>query len=90
MGFFFFLQNYYNVYGGQQLSGYYAAGGASGTPGIIPNFYPFYLQNGQGHGFRIQYPQWVQYPYLSQPYTPAILPIPASVSPATAITGSNP
>ncbi|OVA04711.1 RNA recognition motif domain [Macleaya cordata] len=82
-----YQMNYYNVYGGQQLSAYYTTGAASGTPGVFPNFYPFYMQGNQGQGFRLQYPQWIQYPYLSQPYTPAILPIPTSVSPATTVTG---
>ncbi|RZC73862.1 hypothetical protein C5167_049342 [Papaver somniferum] len=84
-----YQMNYYNVYGGQQIpaAAYYAAGGAaSGTPGIVPNFYPFYMQNGQAQGLRVQYPQWVQYPYISQPYTPAVLPIPTPVSPVTTIT----
>lgn len=47
------------------------------------------MQNGQAQGLRVQYPQWVQYPYISQPYTPAVLPMPTPVSPVTTITGLN-
>ncbi|KAF9669132.1 hypothetical protein SADUNF_Sadunf14G0076200 [Salix dunnii] len=64
--------SYYGVYGGQQFSPYYTTGGASGAPGMFPhNFYPFYTQyaqSSQAHGFGIQYPQMVEYPYLPQQY----------------------
>ncbi|GMI66728.1 hypothetical protein HRI_000341900 [Hibiscus trionum] len=74
--------NYYNLYGGQQFSPYYA--GASMTPGMFHNLYPFYAQyaqNNQGHGFGAQYPQIVQYPYLPQPYSSTGMPsVPSSMS----------
>ncbi|PPR85545.1 hypothetical protein GOBAR_AA35147 [Gossypium barbadense] len=70
--------NYYSLYGGQQFSPYYTAG-ASMTPGMFHNFYPFYAQyaqNSQAHGFGVQYPQMLQYPYLPQQ---GILSLPSSM-----------
>ncbi|KAH1130298.1 hypothetical protein J1N35_001676 [Gossypium stocksii] len=74
--------NYYSLYGGQQFSPYYTAG-ASMTPGMVHNFYPFYAQyaqNSQAHGFGVQYPQMLQYPYLPQQ---GILSLPSSLPSAT-------
>ncbi|MBA0846671.1 hypothetical protein Goshw_005430 [Gossypium schwendimanii] len=78
--------NYYSLYGGQQFSPYYTAG-ASMTPGMFHNFYPFYAQyaqNSQAHGFGVQYPQMLQYPYLPQQ---GILSLPSSMPSATTPTG---
>ncbi|KDP28419.1 hypothetical protein JCGZ_14190 [Jatropha curcas] len=84
--------NYYGVYGGQQLSPYYSTG-ASGTPGMFHNFYPFYTQyphNSQAHGFGVQYPQMVQYPYLPHHYgSTGILSLPSSMGMATSTTGAT-
>ncbi|CAK7348631.1 unnamed protein product [Dovyalis caffra] len=85
--------SYYGVYGGQQISSYYTTGGASGTPGMYPHsFYPFYTQyaqSSQAHGFGIQYPQMVQYPYLPQPYgSTGILSLPSSIAMATTTAGA--
>ncbi|KAG8653424.1 hypothetical protein MANES_05G016900v8 [Manihot esculenta] len=85
--------NYYGVYGGQQFSPYYSTG-ASGTPGMFHNFYPLYTQFGQssqGHGFGVQYPQMVQYPYLPQQYgSTGSLSIPSSMAmTTTATTGAT-
>ncbi|TYI73775.1 hypothetical protein E1A91_D07G153400v1 [Gossypium mustelinum] len=77
--------NYYSLYGGQQFSPYYTAG-ASMTPGVFHNFYPFYAQyaqNSQAHGFGVQYPQMLQYPYLPQQ---GILSLPSSMPSATTPT----
>nr|KJB09578.1 hypothetical protein B456_001G150700 [Gossypium raimondii] len=77
--------NYYSLYGGQQFSPYYTAG-ASMTPGMFHNFYPFYAQyaqNSQAHGFGVQYPQMLQYPYLPQQ---GILSLPSSMPSATTPT----
>ncbi|KAJ4847463.1 hypothetical protein Tsubulata_019167 [Turnera subulata] len=78
--------NYYGVYGGQQFSPYYTTG-ASGTPGVFHNFYPYYSQypqSSQAHGFGVHYPQMVQYPYLTQAYaSPGILALPSSMPAAT-------
>ncbi|XP_057951311.1 uncharacterized protein LOC131146051 isoform X2 [Malania oleifera] len=62
--------NYYNGYGGQQVSSYYT-GAASGSPGIYYSYYPFYApQYGQSSsaqlGFGIPSPQTVQYSHLPQ------------------------
>uniref|UniRef100_A0A5B7BK78 Putative RNA-binding protein 38 isoform X1 n=1 Tax=Davidia involucrata TaxID=16924 RepID=A0A5B7BK78_DAVIN len=83
--------NYYSIYGGQQLSPYYTTGtgGASGPPsGIYHNFYPFYAQqSSQAHGFGVQYPQMVQYPYVPQHYSSTgILSLPASSTAAATAT----
>ncbi|PPD88781.1 hypothetical protein GOBAR_DD14280 [Gossypium barbadense] len=81
-----YFQNYYSLYGGQQFSPYYTAG-ASMTPGVFHNFYPFYAQyaqNSQAHGFGVQYPQMLQYPYLPQQ---GILSLPSSMPSATTPTG---
>ncbi|KAA8520798.1 hypothetical protein F0562_014930 [Nyssa sinensis] len=81
--------NYYSVYGGQQFSPYYTTG-ASGPPGIYHNFYPFYAQSGHAHGFGVQYPQMVQYPYLPQHYSSTgILSLPSSTATATTTTDST-
>ncbi|MBA0674846.1 hypothetical protein Goari_016419 [Gossypium aridum] len=77
--------NCYSLYGGQQFSPYYTAG-ASMTPGMFHNFYPFYAQyaqNSQAHGFGVQYPQMLQYPYLPQQ---GILSLPSSMPSATTPT----
>ncbi|KAK6260489.1 hypothetical protein SCA6_014963 [Theobroma cacao] len=82
--------NYYSLYGGQQFSPYYATG-ASVTPGMFHNFYPFYAQyaqNSQAHGFGVQYPQMVQYPYLPQQYSSTgILSLPSSMPMAATTAG---
>ncbi|XP_039008338.1 RNA-binding protein 24-like isoform X4 [Hibiscus syriacus] len=82
--------NYYNLYGGQQFSPYYAAG-ASVTPGMFHNLYPLYAQyaqSNQAHGFGAQYPQIVQYPYLPQQYSSTgMLSLPSSTSMAATTTG---
>ncbi|KAG4192054.1 hypothetical protein ERO13_A07G134000v2 [Gossypium hirsutum] len=81
--------NYYSLYGGQQFSPYYTAG-ASMTPGMFHNFYPFYAQyaqNSQAHGFGVQYPQMLQYPYLPQQ---GILSLPSSMPSAITPTVSLP
>ncbi|GLT71188.1 hypothetical protein SLA2020_432220 [Shorea laevis] len=84
--------NYYGLYGGQQLSPYYASG-ASGTPGIFHNFYPLYAQHAQssqGHGFGVQYPQMLHYPYLPQQYSSAgILSLPSSIPMVTTSAGDD-
>ncbi|GKV13171.1 hypothetical protein SLEP1_g24227 [Rubroshorea leprosula] len=84
--------NYYGLYGGQQLSPYYASG-ASGTPGIFHNFYPLYAQHAQssqGHGFGVQYPQMLQYPYLPQQYgSTGILSLPSSIPMVTTSAGAS-
>ncbi|XP_039008336.1 RNA-binding protein 24-like isoform X2 [Hibiscus syriacus] len=81
--------NYYNLYGGQQFSPYYAAG-ASVTPGMFHNLYPLYAQyaqSNQAHGFGAQYPQIVQYPYLPQQYSSTgMLSLPSSTSMAATTT----
>ncbi|GLU00882.1 hypothetical protein SLE2022_182190 [Rubroshorea leprosula] len=81
--------NYYGLYGGQQFSPYYATG-ASGAPGMFHNFYPFYAQyaqNSQGHGFGVQYPQMLQYPYVAQQFSSTgILSLPSSIPSATTST----
>ncbi|XP_040973846.1 RNA-binding protein 24 isoform X1 [Gossypium hirsutum] len=80
--------NYYSLYGGQQFSPYYTAG-ASMTPGMFHNFYPFYAQyaqNSQAHGFGVQYPQMLQYPYLPQQ---GILSLPSSMPSAITPTGED-
>ncbi|XWS31981.1 hypothetical protein CRYUN_Cryun23aG0121400 [Craigia yunnanensis] len=81
--------NYYNLYGGQQFSPYYTTW-ASVTPGMFHNFYPFYAQyaqNSQAHGFGVQYPQMVQYPYLPQQYSSTgILSLPSSMPMAATTT----
>lgn len=77
--------NYYSLYGGQQFSPYCTAG-ASMTPGVFHNFYPFYAQyaqNSQAHGSGVQYPQMLQYPYLPQQ---GILSLPSSMPSATTPT----
>uniref|UniRef100_A0A6N2LP63 RRM domain-containing protein n=1 Tax=Salix viminalis TaxID=40686 RepID=A0A6N2LP63_SALVM len=81
---------YYGVYGGQQYSPYYTTGGASGTPGMLQhNFYTPYAQSSQAHGFGIQYPQMVQYPYLPQQLgSTGILSLPSSVAMATTAAGA--
>lgn len=85
--------NFYNLYGGQQFSPYYTAGGASVTPGMFHNYYPFYAQyaqNSQAQGFGVQYPQMVQYPYMPQQYSSSgILSLPSSMSMAATITAGN-
>lgn len=85
------LQGYYGVYGGQQYSPYYTTGGASGTPGMFQhNFYAPYAQSSQAHGFGIQYPQMVQYPYLPQQLgSTGILSLPSSVAMATTAAGDH-
>ncbi|KHG03974.1 RNA-binding 38 [Gossypium arboreum] len=80
--------NYYSLYGGQQFSPYYTAG-ASMTPGMFYNFYPFYAQyaqNSQAHGFGVQYPQMLQYPYLPQQ---GILSLPSSMPSAITPTATT-
>ncbi|XP_059634444.1 uncharacterized protein LOC132276839 isoform X2 [Cornus florida] len=80
--------NYYDLYGGQ-FSPYYTIG-ASGTPRIYPNLYPYYAQyaqSSQAHGFGVQDPQMVQYPYLPQHYrSTGILPLPSSITVTTTTT----
>ncbi|KAK3232325.1 hypothetical protein Dsin_004206 [Dipteronia sinensis] len=58
--------NYYNGYGGQQYSSYYAnGGGASRFPGVYLNYYPFYAQNEQSSSSSpTHYPKMVQFPYM--------------------------
>ncbi|WCJ22505.1 RNA-binding (RRM/RBD/RNP motifs) family protein [Euphorbia peplus] len=91
--------NYYGVYGSQQFSPYYSAAGASGSGGMFHNYYPYfpqYSQNSQSHshshGYGIQYPQVVQYPYLPQNYgaNSGILSLPPSsvAMPASSTTGA--
>eukprot|EP00257_Ricinus_communis_P003190 XP_002515069.2 RNA-binding protein 38 [Ricinus communis] len=84
--------NYYGVYGGQQFSPYYSAG-ASGTPGMFHNYYPFYTQyaqSSQAHGYGVQYPQMVQYPCLPQNYgSTGILQLPSSMAMTTTTTGAT-
>ncbi|KAI9382224.1 hypothetical protein POPTR_014G105101v4 [Populus trichocarpa] len=85
--------SYYGVYGGQQFSPYYTTGGASGTPGMFPhNLYPFYTQyaqSSQAHGFGIQYPQMVQYPYSPQQHgSTGTLSLPSSIAMATTTAGA--
>jgi len=87
-------QSYYGVYGGQQFSPYYTTGGASGTPGMFPhNLYPFYTQyaqSSQAHGFGIQYPQMVQYPYSPQQHgSTGTLSLPSSIAMATTTAGDH-
>ncbi|GMJ00977.1 hypothetical protein like AT2G46780 [Hibiscus trionum] len=81
--------NYYSVYGGQQFSPYYSTG-ASMTPGMFHNLYPFYAQygqNSQAHGFGVQYPQMLQYPHLPHQYnSTGILSLPSSLPMATTTT----
>ncbi|KAK8964650.1 Glycine-rich RNA-binding protein 2 [Platanthera guangdongensis] len=79
------LQNYYGLAGGQhhqQFTPYYPAL----SPGVFPNFYPYYTQYShtshvQG-GFPLHNPQMLQYPYaaphLGSP--PAILSMPATIA----------
>ncbi|KAF5743879.1 RNA-binding family protein isoform 1 [Tripterygium wilfordii] len=86
--------NYYNVYGGQQFSPYYTAGTSGAAPGIFHNFYPLYAQHAQSsqaHGFGVQYPQMVQYPYLPQHYgsSSGILSLPSSLAMTTTGTGAT-
>ncbi|KAK3031088.1 hypothetical protein RJ639_036828 [Escallonia herrerae] len=81
------LQNYYNMYGGQHFSPYYSTG-ASGPPGVYPNFYPFcaqYAQSSQAHGYGVQYPQVIQYPYYGS--SAGILSLPSSIAMATTTAG---
>ncbi|XP_065860046.1 uncharacterized protein [Euphorbia lathyris] len=75
--------NYYGVYGSQQITPYYTAGGASGG-GMFHNYYPFvaqYAQNSQSHhAYGLQYPQMVHYPYLPHNYgSSGILSLPSSM-----------
>ncbi|KAJ7951377.1 RNA-binding protein like [Quillaja saponaria] len=86
--------NYYGVYGGQQFSPYYTtSSGASGSAGMVHNYYPFYAQYAQGnqaHGFGVQYPQMVQFPYLPQHYgSTGILTVPSSVTMPTTSSGDK-
>ncbi|KAF5732000.1 RNA-binding family protein isoform 1 [Tripterygium wilfordii] len=87
--------NYYNVYGGQQFSPYNTAGTSGAAPGMFHNFYPIYAQyaqSSQAHGFGVQYPQMVQYPYLPQHYagsSTGILSLPPSLAMTTTGTGLN-
>ncbi|KAE8660538.1 putative RNA-binding protein ARP1 [Hibiscus syriacus] len=80
--------NYYSLHGGQQFSPYYA----TGTPGMFHNLYPFYAQHGQNsqaHGFCVQYPQMLQYPYLPHQYSSTgILSLPSSL-PMAATTAAT-
>lgn len=85
------LQNYYNIYGGQQFSPYYGTG-SSGSPGMFHNFYPFYAQyaqSSQAQGFGVHYPQMLQYgPFLPHHYgTAGILSLPTSMPATTSSTG---
>jgi len=58
---------------------------------MFHNFYPLYAQyaqNSQAHGFGVQYPQMVQYPYLPQQYSSTgILSLPSSVPTAATTAG---
>lgn len=82
--------NYYGVYGAQQFSPYLTNAGGSGATGVFHNFYPLYAQytqSSQGHGFNVQYPQMVQYPYLPQHYgSTGILSLPSSMAMTTTTT----
>ncbi|XP_043716499.1 RNA-binding protein 24-like isoform X2 [Telopea speciosissima] len=87
--------NYYSVYGGQQFSPYYSTT-ASGAPGIIHNFYPFYaqyVQSNQAQGFgahQYNHPQMLQYPYVPHHLgaSPGSLSLPSTSLPsATTTTG---
>ncbi|XP_062091299.1 uncharacterized protein LOC133797420 isoform X1 [Humulus lupulus] len=83
--------NYYGVYGGQQYPPYVATSGGSGAAAMYHNFYPLYAQYAQSgqahHGFNVQYPQMVQYPYLPQHYgSTGILSLPSSAPPVTSTT----
>ncbi|KAH1081088.1 hypothetical protein J1N35_020849 [Gossypium stocksii] len=69
------------------------------TLGCFIIFFPLYAQNNQAHGFGVQYPQIVQYPYLPQQYSSMInLSVPSSMpmaattteTAATAATTSTP
>ncbi|KAG2725681.1 hypothetical protein I3843_01G077700 [Carya illinoinensis] len=84
--------NYYSVYGGQQSSPYYATTRAAGPPGMFHNLYPFYAQyaqSSQPHGFGVQYPQMVQYPYLPHHYSSTgILSLPSSMAMQSTVTGA--
>ncbi|KAK6918210.1 RNA recognition motif domain [Dillenia turbinata] len=83
--------NYYGIYGGQQISPYYATSASGGPHGVYHNFYPFYtqyVQSSQSQGFGVQFPQMVPYPYLPQQYSSTgILSLPTSIPPATTSTG---
>ncbi|KAK2965507.1 hypothetical protein RJ640_008857 [Escallonia rubra] len=86
-----YAMNYYNMYGGQHFSPYYTTG-ASGPPGVYPNVYPFYAQyaqSSQAHGYGVQYPQVIQYPYMPQTYgsSAGILSLPSSIAMATTAAG---
>ncbi|GMN42804.1 hypothetical protein TIFTF001_012012 [Ficus carica] len=82
--------NYYGVYGGQQFSPYLTTAGGSGPTGMFHNFYPLYThfaQSSQAHGFNVQYPQMVQYPYLPHHYgSTGILSLPSSMPVTTTTT----
>ncbi|EXC13675.1 RNA-binding protein 38 [Morus notabilis] len=82
--------NYYGVYGAQQFSPYLTNAGGSGATGMFHNFYPLYAQytqSSQAHGFNVQYPQMVQYPYLPHHYgSTGILSLPSSMAMTTTTT----
>ncbi|KAJ8748443.1 hypothetical protein K2173_003338 [Erythroxylum novogranatense] len=83
--------NYFSVYGGQNFSAYYTPAG-SGTPGMFQNYFPFYAQyaqNSQLHGFGVQYPSIIPYPYLPQHYgSTGILALPSSVPVVSTTAGA--
>ncbi|XP_038995817.1 RNA-binding protein 38-like [Hibiscus syriacus] len=84
--------NYYSLYGGQQFSPYYATG-TSMTPGMFHNLYPFYAQHGQNsqaHGFGVQYPHMLKYPYLPHQYSSTgIFSLPSSLPMAETSTATT-
>ncbi|KAK8554580.1 hypothetical protein V6N13_093563 [Hibiscus sabdariffa] len=72
--------NYYNLYGGEQFTPYYATG-ASVTPRMFHNVYPFY-------------PQMVPYPYLPQQVSsagavslPSLMPMALAATTAATTAG---
>ncbi|KAK8718245.1 hypothetical protein V6N13_045486 [Hibiscus sabdariffa] len=67
--------NYYNLYGGEQFSPYYATG-ATVTPRMFHNVYPFY-------------PQMVPYPYLPQQVSSAGAVLLPSSMPMAATTAAG-
>ncbi|XVE58282.1 hypothetical protein DITRI_Ditri04bG0157800 [Diplodiscus trichospermus] len=70
------MQNYYNVYGGQQFPSHYSTG-TSGSPGVYLSYFPNFPQHGQSSPSQF-YPKITQHPYSTQQYrafgTPAASP----------------
>ncbi|XWS48647.1 hypothetical protein CRYUN_Cryun13aG0094100 [Craigia yunnanensis] len=75
----FNIQNYYNVYGGQQFPSHFTTG-TSGSPGVYLSYFPLYPQHGQSSPS--QYPKITQYP--SQQYHAfGTLTLPPAASPSS-------